>query len=70
MWRLIEGTDGHGEVSRGETVPQIGAESDSQSEGVCEGGEHRVLALIGEAPGSMRGLIGQTLSYVGLVEGA
>ena len=51
---MVEGINGHGEVSGGETVPQRGAKSAFR--GLCGGTENRGLAPIGEAPDSVRGL--------------
>ena len=46
--------DGHGEVIGGESVSQRGAKSISQR-GLCEGRKNRGLAMVGEAPVSVRG---------------
>ena len=49
---MVEGIDGHGEVSGGETVPLRRAKSVTR--GLCEGRKNRGLVTIGKAPDSMR----------------
>ena len=58
MWRVLEGTDGHREVSGGEIVPQRGVKETAPQgrAGAGEGRENTVPMPIGEAPDSMRGL--------------
>ena len=54
IWRVFEGTDGHKEVSKGESVPQKGSTLSLRE--LCDRRENRGSAPIREAFDSVRGL--------------